>query len=177
MHHAQARARHRHQFDRLVPGRGRRPYRRHRRPHLFRWARPAVGHQPRGRSQRRAVGAAAARSLHRAALGVPGGAGSSRADARRRRRGAPARRARPWTNCAPARSANGSTRTRSAARSSTSTNQRRGFRSNRKAERRSKENEEGKIKQGEHALDRAMADAGADTLAHSSPAATRSACG
>jgi len=43
-------------------------------------------------------------------------------------------------------------------------NQRRGFLSNRKAERRSKDNEEGKIKQGEYALDCAMAEAGADTL-------------
>ena len=43
-------------------------------------------------------------------------------------------------------------------------NQRRGFLSNRKAERRSKDNEDGKIKQGEYALDVAMAEAGAETL-------------
>ncbi|WP_298398066.1 type II CRISPR RNA-guided endonuclease Cas9 [Sphingobium sp.] len=43
-------------------------------------------------------------------------------------------------------------------------NQRRGFLSNRKAERRSKDNEEGKIATGAMALDRAMAEAGADTL-------------
>ncbi len=43
-------------------------------------------------------------------------------------------------------------------------NQRRGFLSNRKAERRTKENEQGKIKQGEYALDRAMAEADAETL-------------
>jgi len=43
-------------------------------------------------------------------------------------------------------------------------NQRRGFRSNRKAERRSKDNEDGKIASGAKELDRAMAEAGADTL-------------
>jgi CRISPR-associated endonuclease Csn1 len=43
-------------------------------------------------------------------------------------------------------------------------NQRRGFKSNRKADRKSKDNDSGKIKQGELALDRAMAEAGADTL-------------
>jgi len=43
-------------------------------------------------------------------------------------------------------------------------NQRRGFKSNRKAERRQKDNDEGKIASGAKALDRAMAEAGADTL-------------
>ncbi|MDB5695982.1 MAG: hypothetical protein JWN21_1525 [Sphingomonas bacterium] len=43
-------------------------------------------------------------------------------------------------------------------------NQRRGFLSNRKAERRSKDNEEGKVKLGEYALDRAMQEADAETL-------------
>lgn len=43
-------------------------------------------------------------------------------------------------------------------------NQRRGFLSNRKAERRSKDNEDGKIAGGAKALDQAMAEAGADTL-------------
>jgi len=43
-------------------------------------------------------------------------------------------------------------------------NQRRGFLSNRKAERRSKDNEDGKIASGAKELDRAMAEAGADTL-------------
>ncbi len=43
-------------------------------------------------------------------------------------------------------------------------NQRRGFQSNRKAERRSKTGEEGKIAGGAKALDRAMTEAGADTL-------------
>lgn len=43
-------------------------------------------------------------------------------------------------------------------------NQRRGFQSNRKAERRSKDNEDGKIASGAKALDQAMAEAGADTL-------------
>lgn len=43
-------------------------------------------------------------------------------------------------------------------------NQRRGFLSNRKAERRSKDNEDGKIASGARALDLAMAEAGADTL-------------
>jgi CRISPR-associated endonuclease Csn1 len=43
-------------------------------------------------------------------------------------------------------------------------NQRRGFLSNRKAERRSKDNEDGKIASGAKALDQAMAEAGADTL-------------
>lgn len=43
-------------------------------------------------------------------------------------------------------------------------NQRRGFKSNRKAERKSKPGEEGKIAGGAKALDQAMAEAGADTL-------------
>ncbi len=43
-------------------------------------------------------------------------------------------------------------------------NQRRGFKSNRKAERRTKDNEDGKIASGARALDEAMAEAGADTL-------------
>lgn len=43
-------------------------------------------------------------------------------------------------------------------------NQRRGFRSNRKADRTSKAGEDGKIAAGAKALDRAMAEAGADTL-------------
>lgn len=43
-------------------------------------------------------------------------------------------------------------------------NQRRGFKSNRKAERKSKPGEEGKIAGGARALDQAMAEAGADTL-------------
>ncbi|MGK2910487.1 MAG: type II CRISPR RNA-guided endonuclease Cas9 [Sphingobium sp.] len=43
-------------------------------------------------------------------------------------------------------------------------NQRRGFKSNRKAERKSTGNEDGKIATGAQALDRAMAEAGADTL-------------
>lgn len=43
-------------------------------------------------------------------------------------------------------------------------NQRRGFKSNRKAERRQKDNEGGKIASGALALDQAMAEAGADTL-------------
>ena len=43
-------------------------------------------------------------------------------------------------------------------------NQRRGFLSNRKAERRSKDNEDGKIASGAKALDQAMAEAEADTL-------------
>ena len=43
-------------------------------------------------------------------------------------------------------------------------NQRRGFKSNRKAERRQKDDEGGKIAHGAVALDRAMAEAGADTL-------------
>jgi len=43
-------------------------------------------------------------------------------------------------------------------------NQRRGFKSNRKAERRQKDNEDGKIATGAKALDQAMAEAGADTL-------------
>lgn len=43
-------------------------------------------------------------------------------------------------------------------------NQRRGFLSNRKAERRTKDNEDGKIANGAKALDQAMAEAGADTL-------------
>lgn len=43
-------------------------------------------------------------------------------------------------------------------------NQRRGFQSNRKAERASKDNEEGKIASGARALDQAIAEAGADTL-------------
>lgn len=43
-------------------------------------------------------------------------------------------------------------------------NQRRGFLSNRKAERRSKDSEDGKIASGAKALDQAMAEAGADTL-------------
>nr|WP_245942013.1 type II CRISPR RNA-guided endonuclease Cas9 [Sphingomonas gilva] len=43
-------------------------------------------------------------------------------------------------------------------------NQRRGFLSNRKAERRSKDNEDGKIASGAKALDQAMAEAGTDTL-------------
>jgi CRISPR-associated endonuclease Csn1 len=43
-------------------------------------------------------------------------------------------------------------------------NQRRGFKSNRKAERKSKDNEDGKIAIGARALDQAMAEAGADTL-------------
>ena len=43
-------------------------------------------------------------------------------------------------------------------------NQRRGFQSNRKAERRQKDGEDGKIATGAQALDRAMAEAGADTL-------------
>jgi CRISPR-associated endonuclease Csn1 len=45
-------------------------------------------------------------------------------------------------------------------------NQRRGFKSNRKAERRQKEGEDGKIAQGARALDQAMAEEGADTLGH-----------
>lgn len=43
-------------------------------------------------------------------------------------------------------------------------NQRRGFLSNRKAERRSKDDEDGKIASGARALDQAMAEAGLDTL-------------
>jgi CRISPR-associated endonuclease Csn1 len=43
-------------------------------------------------------------------------------------------------------------------------NQRRGFQSNRKAERRQKDSEDGKIASGAKALDQAMAEAGADTL-------------
>ena len=43
-------------------------------------------------------------------------------------------------------------------------NQRRGFKSNRRAERRQKDNEDGKIASGAEALDRAMAEAGKDTL-------------
>ncbi|HEY1607377.1 MAG TPA: type II CRISPR RNA-guided endonuclease Cas9 [Allosphingosinicella sp.] len=43
-------------------------------------------------------------------------------------------------------------------------NQRRGFKSNRKAERRQKDSEGGKIASGAQALDRAMAESGADTL-------------
>ena len=43
-------------------------------------------------------------------------------------------------------------------------NQRRGFKSNRKADRKAKPGEEGKIASGAKALDRAMAEAGADTL-------------
>ena len=43
-------------------------------------------------------------------------------------------------------------------------NQRRGFKSNRKAERRAKDSENGKIATGAQDLDRAMAEAGADTL-------------
>src|SRR3546814_4728483 len=43
-------------------------------------------------------------------------------------------------------------------------NQRRGFLSNRKAERRQKDSEDGKIASGAKALDQAMAEAGADTL-------------
>lgn len=43
-------------------------------------------------------------------------------------------------------------------------NQRRGFKSNRKAERRQKDNEDGKIATGAKALDQAMAEAEADTL-------------
>lgn len=43
-------------------------------------------------------------------------------------------------------------------------NQRRGFKSNRKAERKSGDNEDGKIATGAQALDRAMAEAGTDTL-------------
>lgn len=43
-------------------------------------------------------------------------------------------------------------------------NQRRGFKSNRKAERRQKDGEEGKVATGAQQLDRAMAEAGADTL-------------
>lgn len=43
-------------------------------------------------------------------------------------------------------------------------NQRRGFKSNRKAERKSGDNEDGKIATGAQSLDRAMAEAGADTL-------------
>lgn len=43
-------------------------------------------------------------------------------------------------------------------------NQRRGFKSNRKAERKTKDAEDGKIKQGEYALDRKMLEEGADTL-------------
>lgn len=43
-------------------------------------------------------------------------------------------------------------------------NQRRGFQSNRKAERKQKDNEDGKIASGAKALDHAMAEAGADTL-------------
>ncbi|WP_324750070.1 type II CRISPR RNA-guided endonuclease Cas9 [Sphingomonas sp. LY54] len=43
-------------------------------------------------------------------------------------------------------------------------NQRRGFKSNRKAERRQKDNEDGKIAGGAKALDQAMAEVGADTL-------------
>jgi len=43
-------------------------------------------------------------------------------------------------------------------------NQRRGFLSNRKAERRQKDSEDGKIANGAKALDQAMAEAGADTL-------------
>ena len=43
-------------------------------------------------------------------------------------------------------------------------NQRRGFKSNRKAERRAKDNDDGKIAGGARALDQAMAEAGADTL-------------
>mgnify|MGYP001164624061 CR=1 FL=1 len=43
-------------------------------------------------------------------------------------------------------------------------NQRRGFKSNRKAERKAKSGEEGKIAGGAKALDQAMAEAGADTL-------------
>src|SRR3546814_5294637 len=42
--------------------------------------------------------------------------------------------------------------------------QRRGFLSNRKAERRQKDSEDGKIASGAKALDQAMAEAGADTL-------------
>jgi CRISPR-associated endonuclease Csn1 len=43
-------------------------------------------------------------------------------------------------------------------------NQRRGFKSNRKAERKAKDNEGGKIAEGAKALDQAMAEEGADTL-------------
>lgn len=43
-------------------------------------------------------------------------------------------------------------------------NQRRGFKSNRKAERKSKDNEDGKIASGAKALDQAMAESGAETL-------------
>lgn len=43
-------------------------------------------------------------------------------------------------------------------------NQRRGFKSNRKAERKTKDTEDGKIATGAQELDRAMAEAGADTL-------------
>jgi CRISPR-associated endonuclease Csn1 len=43
-------------------------------------------------------------------------------------------------------------------------NQRRGFKSNRKAERKTKDNEDGKIAGGARALDQAMAENGADTL-------------
>lgn len=43
-------------------------------------------------------------------------------------------------------------------------NQRRGFKSNRKADRKTKDNEDGKIASGAKALDRAMAEEGADTL-------------
>ncbi|MCM8730903.1 type II CRISPR RNA-guided endonuclease Cas9 [Hephaestia sp. GCM10023244] len=43
-------------------------------------------------------------------------------------------------------------------------NQRRGFKSNRKADRRVKDNEDGKIASGAKALDQAMAESGADTL-------------
>lgn len=43
-------------------------------------------------------------------------------------------------------------------------NQRRGFQSNRKAERKQKDSEDGKIASGAKALDQAMAEAGADTL-------------
>ncbi|MGQ0661758.1 type II CRISPR RNA-guided endonuclease Cas9 [Sphingosinicella sp.] len=43
-------------------------------------------------------------------------------------------------------------------------NQRRGFKSNRKADRKAKDNEDGKIAEGARALDQAMAESGADTL-------------
>lgn len=43
-------------------------------------------------------------------------------------------------------------------------NQRRGFKSNRKADRKSKDNEDGKIASGAKALDQAMAESGAETL-------------
>lgn len=43
-------------------------------------------------------------------------------------------------------------------------NQRRGFKSNRKAERKTKDNEDGKIASGARALDQAMAESGAETL-------------